>query len=566
MDISLGDNSIHVLGADILALILDELFCEISPADFYSLALVHSSFYEGIKRFRGRSQTFHFGRIPGPKITRLTRRHIQDLLESPRETSIVSNIRQIIITSDHESEDDEIWIVPCLGNLKVYGKWAELLNLIAAIPRLHTLLFKAFEPMPSFLVHQLERHHPTARLEIQNWTRHADGAGHTDPCEIALSKSVNLRSIHAELWASEARLDLRLAALKRITTFAPNLVEVRIRGEQDSPGYHFRPGRLWNPPSEDELRDKELTFMPESWSKNSIKSIEVSGKSYLVALNDFVDFSLVENLHIDQRQSDSQYAGGASLLDFISFKSLRHLTIVFSEIFAPIADLENFRRMASFILQCRPLESLEILESTGKNIDCQSIIRHHGPTLRRLALFETTNSRLVGGDAVSVSALESIREFCSNLENIGLNTLFSGEFESIDTTALSILAQIAPLRILRFKCGFPFETNRGYDSFENSTESYGFKFRAANGNWILKLWFFIQARRDEYGFRPIKEIHLMYPEHIRTSLGPRHFTLDIVRASERDDRPDEIRVDGNIPGSEKPTRRILKMAANTSDG
>lgn len=528
------------------------------------LSNVHKSFYEGIRRFRGRSETFHFGRIPGPKIARLTRRRIQDLLDSPRETSIVSNIRQITITSDRESEDDEVWEMPCLGNLKIYGKWAELLNLIAAIPRLHTLLFKAFEPMPSFLVHQLERYHPTARLEIQNWTRHADDADHTDPCEIALSKSVNLRSIHADLWVSEARIDLRLSALKRITSSAPNLDEVKIHGERDSMGVRSRLWGIWNSPSEQELCDMDMAFMPETWCKNSTKSIEVLGKSYLVTLNDFVEFSLVENLHIDQRQNDILYAGGASLLGSISFNSLRCLTVVFPELFASLVDLENVRGMASFILQCRPLESLEILESTGQNIDCQSIVRYHGPNLRRLALFDSTNSRLEAA-VISVPILKSIRDFSPNLENIGVNALFSKN-ESIDTSTLSILAQIAPLRIVRLRCGSPFGMNRGDDTFENSTETYGSKFRASNGNWIAKLWFFIQARRDEYGFRPIKEVHLIYPEHIRTSLGPRHFALDIVRASERNDHPDEIRVDGNIPASGKSTRRILKMAANAQDG
>ena len=50
----------------------------------------------------------------------------------------------------------------------------------------------------------------------------------------------------------------------------------------------------------------------------------------------------------------------------------------------------------------------------------------------------------------------------------------------------------------------------------------------------------------------------MYPEHIRTSLGPRSFSLDIVTASERDDRADETMVKGNVPGSTITTRRFLR--------
>ena len=58
-----------------------------------------------------------------------------------------------------------------LGFLKIQGKWVELMSLLAVVPKLQSFIYKAFESIPSFLVQQLKRYHPTTRLEIRNWTR-----------------------------------------------------------------------------------------------------------------------------------------------------------------------------------------------------------------------------------------------------------------------------------------------------------------------------------------------------------------------------------------------------------
>ncbi|PVH85728.1 hypothetical protein DL98DRAFT_583320 [Cadophora sp. DSE1049] len=552
---STGAPSLAVLGSDILSLVLDDLFCELSRQDFYSLAVVDKSFHQGIKRFRGRYQDFHFGRIPGPSIARFTRQHIQDLLEAPKEKSVVSNIRHITITSDFESEDDEAWEIPCLGSLKIQGKWVELMRLLAAIPKLHSFVFKVFEPIPSFLVHQLDRYHPTARLEIHNWTRHSDDRDHTDHCEIALSKSLNLRSIHADLWASEYDVDLRMPALMRIMSLAPNLEQLKIRGEKVSNSAF----PLFAAPSPEEKHDRAAQFMFDNHPKSTIKSIKLLGDDYLTVLNRSVDFSFVESLHIDERQRlwEVLDIGGAT------FDRLRNLTIEYHKP-SGRSDARIISSIDSFLLSCRHLESLEIVESTAHNLDCRKIIKYHGTSLKRLALFDNTNSQpnrstVVGQPCSVFSTLESMRYFCPDLEDIGINAHPTRD-GSLDPVTLSMIAGFAPLQILRLRCAFPFEMNRGYDSSETSIESYGTKFRATSGGWIVNLWFFIQARRNENGFKPVKEVHLMYPEHIRTSLGPRSFSLDIVTASERDDRPDEIMVKGNIPGSKETTRRMLRRS------
>ena len=438
-----------------------------------------------------------------------------------------------------------------MGCLKIQGKWVELMSLLAVVPKLHSFRFDAFEPMPSFLVQQLELYHPTARLEIRNWTRHSDDTDHMDTCEAALSKSINLRSIHADIWASNYDIDLRMPALMRIISLAPNLEEIKIRGEKDTTLLSF-----FHAPSEGMKRNKMAQFRQANCSKALIRSIESLGDDYLSMLGSVVDFSFVESLRIDARQNLSTISTAGAILD-----KLRHLSIEYTES-SRGSDHEFPRAIGEFVLGCRRLESLEMVGSRTHNIESDKIIKYHGSSTKRLAFFDNTNnqpetSMIVGQSCPDLSTLESMRDFCPALEDVGIN-IRPTQDDSLDPITLSMVAGIIHLQTLRLRCAFPFEMNRGYDSSEASIESYGTKFRASSGRWIVNLWFFIQARRKENGFRPVKEVHLMYPEHIRASLGPRNFSLDIVTASGRDDCPDEIMVQGNIPGSTRTTRRILR--------
>ncbi|KAL2072696.1 hypothetical protein VTL71DRAFT_12039 [Oculimacula yallundae] len=554
--------SCPILGSDVLALILDELFDEVPSKEFFSLACVHISFYEGIKRFRGRYQTFHFGRIPGPYNARVTRKRIQSYLDAPVKLSIVPNIRHITVTSSHESEEDEEYGRPCLGGFKVDGKWVELLSLVAAIPRLKSLVFKAFEPMPSCLVHRLEQCHPQARLEIHNWTRHTDDADHMDPCEIALAHSINLRSLHADLWTSSSIIDLRISALKRIVAIAPNLDEVKIRGENSTTMGFLS---VWAPPLLPDVREKKTLFELHGRPKRFLQSVELSGSEYLSVLDDIVDYSSLQKLHIDQFQAVRFHHHEAEDMDLLlctNLSSLQHLTVVLPEVTNNMNHIAHAGPVAEFMLNCKHLETLEITESAAYDLNLDGIIKYHGESLKRFVLVGNTNS-LLQGAACPLTILETIQAFCPSLEYIGIDA-HTGEDVSFDTTGFRVLAQIPELKVLHLRCSFPFTTDQGSndESIEDFmyAEDYGHRFRASYGNWIVSLWNFLQARRKENGFRSIREVHLTYPEHIRTSLGPRKFAMDVVRASERDDRPDEIRIEGKVPGFKGLQRRNLKLS------
>ena len=56
----------------------------------------------------------------------------------------------------------------------------------------------------------------------------SDDQDHTDIDEIALSKSGNLVSIHADIWNRQGNHDLRVPALMRTITLALNLKHVEI--------------------------------------------------------------------------------------------------------------------------------------------------------------------------------------------------------------------------------------------------------------------------------------------------------------------------------------------------
>lgn len=118
----------------------------------------------------------------------------------------------------------------------------------------------------------------------------SDDTDHMDICEAALSKSINLRSINADIWASDYDLDLRMAALMCIISLAPNLEDIKIRGEKDTRLLSF-----FNAPSEEMKRSKKTQFRLGNCSKASIRSIESLGDEYLSVLGSVVDFSFVES-------------------------------------------------------------------------------------------------------------------------------------------------------------------------------------------------------------------------------------------------------------------------------
>jgi hypothetical protein len=103
------------------------------------------------------------------------------------------------------------------------SKWTELIELVTKIPTLLRLDFKVYEPIPAALAETLAKHHPKAQLTMENWTKRPHGQNHNDIDQIALSKSRNLVSTHADIWATDRIVDLRIPAFVRIIPLALNL-------------------------------------------------------------------------------------------------------------------------------------------------------------------------------------------------------------------------------------------------------------------------------------------------------------------------------------------------------
>lgn len=271
--------------------------------------------YAGPFVLRHISLHFVFHGIAGDEFSARTQAIIQRILNTPRLRTCLKNTRHITISS---------WLNPNLEQRRPSArngmrltpgdelrKWVSMTQLIEAVPFLRTLNFEAYEQIPVSIIDALRGHQPQAQLHIRNWTRMMYYQDHTDPGEIALSTSPNLRSIHTIDFGISCVYNLAtplfvkgfllgLAAFSRVLALSPNLqcVDIYFNWDMSSVDGSTRIS---------EIRGLERKMKLFTWDRKvpaSTKTMNFTGLDFSnTSLEESIDLSTLENLDVDRFMS-----------------------------------------------------------------------------------------------------------------------------------------------------------------------------------------------------------------------------------------------------------------------
>ena len=430
------------------------------------------------------------------------------------------------------------------GLEEIEKKWRPLANLFAISPQFTDLSFDGPDQVPVILLDALRKHNPEARLHVRNWARNRYDDDHNDPAELALARSPNLRSIRAKLWPSYPGLgDTQFAALKRIIAMSPSLELVDVRkDDEDDVGYDLDPVGI----------TKSKLFEVADPSPNAIESLRRGVNLTLEDLENATDLSKLESL--DTPLSRSRGIFGVSSH---KFQSLKHLTIRFD--YDVVVD---YLQLQGFLESYKPLEGLH-LHIHVKKLSWVPILARHGLTSRS---FTIPVPEMRGPIApLSPSQINSIRRACPYLSDLTIDVRCT-EDGTYEREVLSCLARFPHLSIIRIQ--FEIECNYTNKLFPPEwmvttppKASYFEKGPAAkslckfaNSGLLEKIWSVLRQEKRAYGTPAIEELHVEignwnydatnWDYSIETLMQMEKISKHhlVVKPSERDDRPDEIRV------------------------
>jgi hypothetical protein len=432
-------------------------------------------------------------------------------------------------------------------------KWGPMVELLGKMQYLKTLTFHGPGQIPASILAVLERSNPRARLEIRDWGRVDDGGDDQDEAELALARSVNLRSIQARFWNTNARYDLRMAALKRIIALSPHLEEVNIATGRS--GFVVREISIEDF-EEEQRRAEKFEIEP---STNSIKSLIIRGGQFVDALEGITDLSRLENLDVDGISPDFFMKDGISNA---RFKNLKHLAVGLTPNRGINGQglMENYA-LESFLACCNSLESLEIRDR-GDTIPLSTILSVHGNSLKKLVLHETESANM--SDETQVLTLhdaQAIGRNCPLLEDLTIDAIndsspeaFQQSFALLATfPKLSVLRIYVPLGIAEEAARTPFVFLDDEEVKLETEQHQANPFNPLQDPLFLEnSWAFLRSEKEKNGTSPLRELHLKVGEWER-EMGSgfpagwiiweaSHRRYFIARPSERDDRPDEILV------------------------
>jgi hypothetical protein len=183
-------SSLGTLEAELLALIL-EYVDDVSPNTTKNLSLVNKHLYSTAKLVSHRRKEVLYGYARGQPTTTDLKAWLEDeeLLRSVRYLEIgVDKGRQRVEVQDRDRERLED------------AKYRDLAAFISKLGNLKSLDWYHVDSIPLKIIDALHEHHKTAKLKIHNWARWDRASDHTDPAEIALSRSPALTSIRASIW------------------------------------------------------------------------------------------------------------------------------------------------------------------------------------------------------------------------------------------------------------------------------------------------------------------------------------------------------------------------------
>jgi hypothetical protein len=382
--------------------------------------------------------------------------------------------------------------------------------------------------------------------------------------ELALANSPNLRSIQARLWRAERGFDFTKAVLKRLIALAPNLESVDVSESGGGCVAYTRSDEQ----AEEEERLERLFEVSQPLC-NKMKSLKTRGRSSFYLLKDLVEFWRIERLDIDHVPYARFFWDDGPVC---KFKSLKHLSVSLSS----CAD-DSVTSLRLFLSSCNPLWSL-LLENRCGRLSLPMIFTNNGATLRTLSLHEWEIPSLEDPrDTVSLSRIEEIRQWCSLLEDFTID-MDRCSSPGSKRAILSKLAEFPRLLIVGicFDLGIAEEAARTtweaiekaaalpLPDEEDNPELFGVDatFHAkphqappfipfGDSLWLENMWLTLGNEKRNNRTLLLEELHVKFGEWKRQivqwgTLWERWEEANrryyIVRPSERNDRPDEIRV------------------------
>jgi hypothetical protein len=498
---------------------------------------VNKTFYESARFFRDRTQTFYLEGTEDTDFCAVSAARIKALISEPSQST--RSIRHITIFSPYVRKGRHTF--PSLRDILGFDpkpsdalpndvKWNPISQLIAKTPGLKSFTFGAYEQIPLCITEALQKYHPKAELHIKNWTRTNQSQGPNDPAELALTNSVNLRSLQVNLGNPDGDVDLRRTALRRIVALAPNLEVVDI-SVNNTDGYPpIGPPDAWV-----EQQKRSAAFQYQHSPRHSIKVLKSQEAADVDHLGEVIALHELESLEINEIPPPGFFeniSGGNR------FPSLKHLSINPGP-----GGLRRYRRgqsaLNNFLLSCQPLESLQLTCCRHIVPPYLTLLKDHGSRLHTLKLHEVENSRA----DITQSELTHILEVCPHLIyiEVDLDTSIDGSYEQ---DILCRLAKFPHLTTIKLHSGL---------SKIQSTPTH--PFQRGDSDWIANIWsllrkhkrtsqaaalqgLFIELGNEEEKGRPWEEREAPASQILATR-------------SDRDDRPNEIVVVWKMKGAKR---------------
>jgi hypothetical protein len=451
---------------------------------------------------------------------------IKSLLEDPAKSDVLHNIQNILLEVTRLKLrghwEGSVWKEDALP--KDYNReeiFTNVVDLIKNLPKLRSLTFRGNGQVPLILINALQEYLPRTSLHVQGWKRLRPDEDHNNPVEIALAKSLNLRSISTSFADTGTLYDLRSAAFKRIIALAPNLESVHIMPADERSLMSFTD--IPNLRYIEEHRRGQL-FEIKNPSSNAIKTLITSHGHEIHTWENATDMAKLERLETrlgpPSLLKPGEQTPRLQSLAHISFSMITH-------------HLEHAQRMNddmnNFLTICKPLQSLSI-DTWFKTLAFADILPHHGSTLRKLYLHDTEA-------ILPMTLLKDIRDHCTELQDFELDMKRSSDGKA-EAELLSALSTFPKLRIVRLNIS-PGITGVHYA--ENP-------FWTKNPGWLERMWVLLSPLR-------LEELHVKIGKWDNMWWGGgRYISYDWgeeegeswrcvwARRSERDDRPDEIMV------------------------
>jgi hypothetical protein len=315
---------------------------------------------------------------------------------------------------------------------EINDAWRPLADLIKQLPALADLIYRCYNQFPPCLLQTLHQHRPRCKLHIDLFKLRCLNAPVTDAHELTLAMSPCLHSVRVrydELDDMEGIPNYHAEATMRLVAgMAPNLKEVHMLHDVGA----------W-PPWKGFTLDKERhRFSPGSLRFLQLESYSSIMKELVEDWRAHTDFSVLRVLKLQNVLEEDA-------LNFLAM-NCRFPSLVTLALRLCNRDLQrqptiNYDDITSRFL--RSLPHLSTIELVGQvsNVIFDSVLDHHGSSLRKLWVLPLTYQSLTQRD------IRRIRDHCPLLEDLRL-TIRRSRGDATEVATYKALGSLPKLRHL----------------------------------------------------------------------------------------------------------------------